>query len=90
MYSKFDMQEEGVFAVGFDGSVLPEDALYQKGRLWRYEVEQIYHWVPVTVVTLPPGEHVLSVYALASGMRYDRFYLTKGKEQPPIDQEWGV
>ena len=87
MLSKFNVQEEGVFAVGFDGDILPEEALYQKGRLWRYEAEQIYRWVPVAVIELQPGEHVFSVYALASGMRYDRFYLTKGKEIPPVDGE---
>lgn len=87
MLSKFNVQEEGVFAVGFDGDILPEEALYQKGRLWRYEAEQIYRWVPVAVIELQPGEHVFSVYALASGMRYDRFYLTKGKERPPVDGE---
>lgn len=90
MLSKFNVQEEGVFAIAVDGGILPDGALYQKGRLWRYEAEQIYRWVPVTVMELQPGEHILSVYALASGMRYDRFYLTKGEGQPPMDKEWGV
>lgn len=82
MLSKFNVAEEGVFAIGIDGEVLPKEQLYGNGRLWRYEAEQIYRWVPVTCVHLKKGEHVLQVYALASGMRYDRFYLTRGKKQP--------
>ena len=43
-----------------------------------------------TDLTLEKGEHTLSVLALASGMRYDRFYLTTGDGQPPMDTEWSV
>ena len=88
MLSKFNTQEEGFFAVGFDGVPLPQESLYGNGGLWRYEAEQIYCWVPVACKELKAGEHVLQVYALASGMRYDRFYLTTGEEQPPLDTEW--
>lgn len=88
MLSKFNVREEGFFSVGFDGVEIPEERIHAKGSLWRYEAEQIYRWVPVTQAELAAGEHVLHVYALASGMRYDRFYLTKGGEQPPMDAEW--
>lgn len=88
MLSKFNVREEGCFSVGFDGVEIPEERICAKGSLWRYEAEQIYRWVPVTQAELAAGEHVLHVYALASGMRYDRFYLTKGGEQPPMDAEW--
>lgn len=88
MLSKFNLKEEGFFAVGIDGALLPQESLYGKGVLWRYEAEQIYRWVPVAYVELKAGEHVLQVYALASGMRYDRFYLTAGEEQPPMDTRW--
>lgn len=85
MLSKFNVREEGCFAVGFDEERIPGEQVYGKGCLWRYEAEQIYRWVPVTRAELAAGEHVLHVYALASGMRYDRFYLTKGEEMPPMD-----
>lgn len=88
MLSKFNVKEEGFFAVGIDGVPLPQESLYGKGVLWRYEAEQIYRWVPVAYAELKAGEHVLQVYALASGMRYDRFYLTTGEEQPPVDTRW--
>lgn len=88
MLSKFNVREEGFFAVGFDGERVPLEQIYGKGCLWRYEAEQIYRWVPVTQTELAAGEHVLHIYALASGMRYDRFYLTKGKELPPMDEAW--
>lgn len=88
MLSKFNVKEEGIVAVGVDAERIAGERLYGKGRLWRYEAEQIYRWVPLAEVELSAGEHVLHVYALASGMRYDRFYLTRGKELPPVDQEW--
>ena len=60
----------------------------RNGSLWRYEAEQIYRWIPLAQAELASGEHVLHIYALASGMRYDRIYLTKGEELPPMDTEW--
>ncbi len=88
MLSKFNVREEGVFSVGFDGERIPRERIYAGGSLWRYEAEQIYRWVPVTQAELALGEHLLQVYALSSGMRFDRFYLTKGQELPPMDTEW--
>ena len=88
MLSKFNVREEGCFAVGFDEERVPREQIYGKGCLWRYEAEQIYRWVPVTQKEPTVGEHVLHIYALASGMRYDRFFLTKGKELPPMDVAW--
>lgn len=88
MLSKFNVREEGLFGIGIDGETIPHEELYGKGSLWRYEAEQIYRWVPAVQVQLEKGEHVLHIYALASGMRYDRFYLTKGEELPPVDTEF--
>lgn len=88
MLSKFNVLEEGFFALGIDGDTIPRDELYGGGSLWRYEAEQIYRWVPAARIQLERGSHVLRVYALASGMRYDRFYLTRGEELPPADMEW--
>ncbi len=88
MLSKFNVREEGFFSVGFDGEKIPGEQLYAMGSLWRYEAEQIYRWTPAAQAELTPGEHILHIYALSSGMRYDRFYLTRGKELPPMDAEW--
>lgn len=88
MLSKFNVQEEGVFAIGIDGQMVPSEQIYGGGRLWRYEAEQIYRWVPAADLRLEAGEHVLQIYALSSGMRYDRFYLTRGQERPPMDERW--
>ncbi len=88
MLSKFNVREESFFAVGIDDKSLTKDEIWGNGCLWRYEAEQIYCWVPITRLTLKAGEHVLHVYALASGMRYDRFYLTKGNDLPPVDAGW--
>ena len=90
MLSKFNVQDEGYFSMSVDGETIPQEKLYRKGGLWRYEAEQIYRWVPAAGITLEKGEHTLSVLALASGMRYDRFYLTTGDGQPPMDTEWSV
>lgn len=88
MLSKFNVREEGFFGIGIDGKQIPAEKLYGNGGLWRYEAEQVYRWVPAATIPLARGEHTLHIYALASGMRYDRFYLTKGEEQPPMDTAW--
>lgn len=86
--SKFNVREEGIFGIGIDREIIAQDRLYGNGRLWRYEAEQIYRWVPAAQIQLGKGEHELHIYALASGMRYDRFYLTGKGEKPPMDTEW--
>ena len=88
MLSKFNFWEEGVFAVGLDNQTLPAENLYGSGRLWCYEAEQIYRWIPAASVTLEKGEHLLCIYAFASGMRFDRFYLADGSQEPPLDSVW--
>lgn len=88
MLSKFNVREEGFFGVGMDGERIPLEKLYGKGSLWRYEAEQVYRWVPAAQILLEKGDHILQIYAFASGMRYDRFYLTRGTELPPTDIEW--
>ncbi|MGN0313908.1 MAG: glycosyl hydrolase 115 family protein [Fusicatenibacter sp.] len=85
---KFNQPEEGVFGIGLDGDLIPKEELYNKGSLWRYEAEQIYRWIPAAVREIEQGEHLLRIFALASGMRYDRIYLTRGEELPPLDPEW--
>lgn len=88
LLAKFNVREESYFGAAVDGVVLPPEKLYAKGCMWRYEAEQIYRWVPITKVDLTAGEHTLQLLALASGMRFDRIYLTKGTELPPMDSEW--
>lgn len=77
MLSKFDLWEEAFFGVGVDEMVLPDDRLCGNGCLWRYEAEQVYRFVPVAQIQLKEGEHILHIYARSSGMRYDKFCLTK-------------
>lgn len=89
LLSKFNLQEESSFGIGVDGAPLPKERLYGNGSLWRYEAEQIYCWTPVARVELARGEHTISVYALVSGMRFDRLYMTNGKTLPPQDFNWG-
>lgn len=88
LLAKFDKKEEAYFGVGVDGEVLPGETLYNGGCLWRYEAEQIYRWVPVAKRTLSEGEHRIALYAPAAGLRFDRLYLTRGSELPPMDSAW--
>ena len=90
MLSKFDVMEEAYFAMGVDGHPLAKEELYRGGALHRYEAEQIYRWVPAARCLLEKGSHTLQVYSMASGMRFDRFYLTRGEELPPSDAQWPV
>lgn len=86
----FGVREEAFLGLGVDGVPLREEELYQKGCLWRYEAEQIYRWTPVAVIRPGEGVHELEIYALSPGMRYDRIYLTHGKELPPMDGGWSI
>lgn len=85
---KYGMKEELDFGVGIDGRMLGKEELLGKGNFWRYEAEQIYRYVPVARLTLAQGEHLLSVYAKAAGLRFDRICLVKGDALPPADSEW--
>lgn len=85
---KFGMKEEFNFGVGMDGRVLEKEELLSKGNFWRYEAEQIYRYVPVARLSLTEGEHLLTIYAKAAGMRFDRVCLMKGENLPPMDSEW--
>ncbi|MCM1263589.1 MAG: glycosyl hydrolase 115 family protein [Butyrivibrio sp.] len=88
MLIRFRDERESHYRLGMDGGVLSEEALYRHGKLFRYEGEQIYQWVPAAASVLEQGEHILDIYNMASGMRFDRFYLTKGNELPPVDTKW--
>ncbi len=88
LLAKFNDKEEAFLAAGVDGKPISREHLYGGGCLWRYEAEQIYRYVPLWREQLPSGEHLLSLYALCSGLRYDRIYLTRGEELPPTDLLW--
>lgn len=88
LLAKFNIKEESSFGVALDGEAWSREKLYGQGCLWRYEAEQIYRWVPLGQAELTEGEHTLRLWAPASGLRFDRIYLTKGSELPPTDGEW--
>lgn len=88
LLAKFNDKEEAFLAAGVDGKPISREHLYGEGCLWRYEAEQIYRYVPLWRQQLSSGEHLLSLYALRSGLRYDRIYLTRGEELPPTDFLW--
>ncbi len=88
MLVKFRDAEACCYGVGIDGVRIPENALSFGGNLFRYETEQIYQWVPAAELTLAEGTHVLTLYSVNAGIRFDRFYLTKGEELPPVDSVW--
>lgn len=85
---KFGMKEEFSFGVGIDGREIPKEELLSKGNFWRYETEQIYRYLPVARLALAEGGHLLSVYAKAAGLRFDRVCLVRGDGLPPMDSEW--
>lgn len=75
-------------ALGIDGIIIPENELYGGQPIWRYANEQVWKWIPVWEAEFAEGEHELTVYSLSSHLRFDRIYLTKGDELPPVDAEW--
>ena len=85
---RFGLKEESRVLAGVDGKVLTPLPGHRDGFLWRYEAEQVYRWVPLAKTSLAPGAHTLEIYAMASGMRFERICLVKGEELPPSDLEW--
>ena len=71
-----------------DGKIYEKGELYNRGRLWRYETEQIWHWTQLKDISLAKGRHKLNIYSLTSGIRFDRICLTKPNELPPTDINW--
>lgn len=88
MLAKYNIKEESYYAAGIDDKMLTPEQLYCKGCLFRYESEQIYRWIPMRNIELEKGTHTLRLYAQASGMRFDRIYVTRGEELPPLDTQW--
>lgn len=74
--------------IGFDGYIIPRENHYNKSKVWRYEGEHVWRWVPITECELSEGEHTMNVYSRTTQIRFDRFYITKGEELPPLDMNW--
>ena len=85
---RFATGDESFAAVGLDGKPLPATKSHRNGKLWRYEAEQVYRWVPMAEAVLEQGEHTVQVYELSSGLRIERICLTKDGLLPPSDLEW--
>lgn len=75
--------DESHFTLGFDGKIILEKELYGGKRYWCYANEHVWKWIPIYSKELEHGEHLLSIYSLASGMRFEQMYVTKGEELPP-------
>ena len=95
LLAKFGRKEESCFGAGVDGVELSREELYHGGCLWRYEAEQIYRYAPIGKVELTEGEHLLTLYAEAPGLRFDRICLCREelslsaeKRVPPMDSVW--
>lgn len=80
--------DDSVMGVSVDGVFLGPERLYNRGKLWRYEAEQPWRWVPLAKPDLREGEHLLAVAAAVTGIRIDRIYLTKEEGPPPMDCDW--
>ena len=86
--TKLTRRGDNYIAVSVDGDEISTDKLYNKGKLWRYEAEQIWRWVPIAEAGLSNGEHTVNIYSRTVGIRFDRVYITIGGELPPADCEW--
>ena len=64
------------------------EQLYNQGRIWRYEAEQIWRWIPLADMELNGGKNLLTLAVMAGGVRIDRLYLTKKDDMPPVDLDW--
>lgn len=87
LLTKITRRGDDYIAVSVDGEYT--DKLYGgNGKLWRYEAEQIWRWVPAAEIELKEGIHDLSICSRTKGIRFDRIYITSGEELPPTDLNW--
>ena len=86
--TKITRRGDNYISVSVDGDEVSSDKLYNNGKLWRYESEQIWRWVPIAESKLCGGEHTVNIYSRTIGIRFDRIYITSGEEFPPTDLEW--
>ena len=54
---------------------------YGRGGFFTYSSQFQWVWLLLTELDIPAGEHVFTLSAVKSGLRIDRIYLTRGKEQ---------
>ena len=86
--TKITRQGADYIAVSVDGKEISADKLYNKGKLWRYEAEQIWRWVPIAETELSDGVHEINLYSRTIGIRFDRIYITSGDELPSAACDW--
>lgn len=78
-----------VCKVDVDNVRLADEQMYNNGkRIWRYEAEYIWRWIPLAVTEFGAGEHLLTIESQHANVRFDRIYLTKNSELPPQDTSW--
>ncbi|MBQ9765958.1 MAG: glycosyl hydrolase 115 family protein [Lachnospiraceae bacterium] len=86
---KINVMKNGGVAVSVDGEELPREEQYNKrGRVWRYEAEHNWRWIPLAKTKLSAGEHRLTISALESDYRFDRIIITNNEEMPITDMCW--
>lgn len=76
------------FTLGVDGEPIDEKELCGGRSLWRFDSELVWKWLPVADLNLSKGDHILTVYALASRIRFDRICLSRASKLPPHDDAW--
>jgi len=86
---KINVMKNGGVAVLIDGAELSREEQYNKrGRVWRYEAEHNWRWIPLAKTNIAKGEHVLTIAALESDYRFDRIIITGSKELPTEDMNY--
>lgn len=85
---RIDPASPSYLGVAADGNFVDRTLLYNSGKTWRYEAEQVWRWIPLAGLALSGGKHVLTLAVLASGVRIDRLYLTRKGDRPPVDCSW--
>ena len=86
---KINVMKNGGVAVSVDGTELSKEEQYNKrGRVWRYEAEHNWRWVPLAKTGLETGEHILTISALEADYRFDRIIITNSDELPKEEMYW--
>ncbi len=86
---KINVMNNGGVSVALDGTELPREEQYNKrGRVWRYEAEHNWRWIPLAKTRISAGEHTLTISALETDYRFDRIIITNSNELPKEEMYW--
>ncbi len=85
---KINVMKNGSVAVLIDGQELPKEEQYNKrGRVWRYEAEHNWRWIPLAKTHIMEGEHTLTIAVPETDYRFDRIIISESGIEADLKED---